>query len=59
MNSTQAASILFIFIFFTAIELWRGRFFTALATREDKRLDTVVMTVGPLAIAPIILLMGH
>lgn len=59
MNNTQAASVLFIFIFFTAIELWRGRFFTALATREDKRLDAVVMTVFPLAIVPTILFMGQ
>lgn len=55
MNQVQGISILTIFILFTAIELWRGRFFTPLATREDKRLDVIVSTMFPLAIVPIIL----
>ena len=55
MNNVQGVAVLAIFIFFTAIELWRGRFFSDQATREDKRLDIVVFTVFPLAIIPAIL----
>lgn len=55
MNQVQGIAVVTIFMVFIAIELWRGRFFTPLATREDKRLDVIVSTMFPLAIVPIIL----
>jgi sterol desaturase/sphingolipid hydroxylase (fatty acid hydroxylase superfamily) len=55
MNTVQAVAVLAIFVVFTAIELWRGRFFTERASHEDKWLDAVVFVVFPLAIIPTIL----
>jgi sterol desaturase/sphingolipid hydroxylase (fatty acid hydroxylase superfamily) len=56
MNNFQGAAVLAIFVLFAAIELWRGRFFTPLASREDRRLDWAVFLIFPLAIVPVILL---
>lgn len=55
MTNVQGIAVLAIFAFFAAIELWRRRFFTELASAEDKRLDIVVFLVFPLAIVPTIL----
>lgn len=56
MNNLQGLAVLGIFIFFALIELWRGRFFSAEATPDDKRLDAAVFVFFPLAIVPVILL---
>ena len=56
MQNVQAVAVVAIFAFFTAIELWRGRFFTDQATRDDKRLDVLVFVVFPVVIVPVILL---
>lgn len=55
MNGIQGLAIFLIFTFFAAIELWRRRFFSPLATAQDNRLDVVVMLVFPLAIIPFII----
>ena len=52
MSPIQGVAVIALFAFFAAIELWRGRFFAATATREDHRLDGVVFVVFPLVIVP-------
>lgn len=54
MSPIQGLAALALFALFGAIELRRGRFFDAAATREDKILDLVVFNVFPLIIVPAI-----
>ena len=55
MDNLQLYAVAAIFVFFGAIEVLRGRFFSAQATSEDRILDIVVFVVFPALIVPAIL----
>lgn len=55
-KSVQGLAVLALFIVFGLIELWRRRFFSPLASREDNRLDIAAAVFLPLLIIPLILL---
>ena len=52
MSPIQGIAALALFALFGGIELWRGRFFDPMATRDDKFLDLLVFNVFPIAIIP-------
>lgn len=52
----QGLAVLALFAAFGLIELWRRRFFSPLAGREDNRLDLAVAILLPIFIVPLILL---
>ncbi|MGH8462419.1 MAG: sterol desaturase family protein [Stenotrophobium sp.] len=56
MRHAQAVGVFTLFALFAALDWRRGRFFSAQATADDKRLDWVVFVVFPLLIVPAILM---
>ncbi|MES2489503.1 MAG: sterol desaturase family protein [Pseudomonadota bacterium] len=54
MSPIQGIAALLAFVIFGVIEMRRGRFLDAAATREDNRLDLVVFNVFPIVIIPAI-----
>lgn len=56
MTQTQAIGLLFLFIGFGILELVNGRFFSKLATAQDRGLEIVVFVLFPLVSVPLIFL---